>query len=148
MSVHQTGTKNGQWKGGRVVTPSGYIIVRVGVAHHLADRRGYAYEHRVVAEQALGRRLRRGEVVHHKNHKRGDNRPVNLEVLSRWSHGVAHRKHATLCRLPSEPNIRARCACGCGASFWRFDYMGRRRRFVSGHNITHGADGRWASRPE
>lgn len=37
-------------------------------------------EHAVVMEAMLGRGLRPGESVHHKNGQRGDNRPENLEL--------------------------------------------------------------------
>lgn len=54
-----SGTDNPMWKGGRSVASNGYVLIRVGVEHHLADVRGYAYEHRVVAEQKIKRALKK-----------------------------------------------------------------------------------------
>ena len=66
------------WKGGHVAR-SGYRIV---------SKRGKTclYEHRVVAEEMLGRPLESDEVVHHKDANRSNNSPDNLIVMKRSEH--------------------------------------------------------------
>jgi hypothetical protein len=62
------------------------------------DRKGYRHfadsgipVHRHVAEQKLGRELKPGEVVHHKNRNKTDNRRKNLWVFkNKKKH---HRTH-------------------------------------------------------
>lgn len=121
---------------GRVIDPRGYVLVRVGTDHHLADVRGYAYEHRLIAEQMIGRRLMSGEQVHHRSGDKTDNRPENLKVCaSHLQHGEQHRRVRFDRRRHGESNTTVRCACGCGSTFLRFDRGGRPRRFVSGHNL-------------
>src|SRR5438270_581164 len=68
---------NSNWRGGRSLASNGYILIRVGKGHPQADVRGYAYEHRLVAARKLGRWLRPGEQVHHKNGIKTDNDPEN-----------------------------------------------------------------------
>lgn len=53
-------------------------------------KRGARHEHRIVAEQTLGRPLRKGEVVHHKDEDKHNNSPDNLEVLSQAEHMQRH----------------------------------------------------------
>lgn len=40
---------------GRSIASNGYVLIWVGRDHPLADVRGYAYEHRLVASQTIGR---------------------------------------------------------------------------------------------
>jgi len=52
-------------------------------------RASWAFEHRLIAEAILGRRLRKNEEVHHRD-KRDDNNPFNLKVMSNVSHPRLH----------------------------------------------------------
>jgi hypothetical protein len=47
-------------------------------------------QHRMVMETMIGRKLEKGETVHHKNGIRHDNRPENLELWSK-SHPPGQR---------------------------------------------------------
>ncbi len=48
--------------------------------HPRLNRNGHILEHIAVMEVKLGRRLRKGENVHHRNGVKTDNRPENLEL--------------------------------------------------------------------
>lgn len=70
------GDANPNWRGGVVHHSSGYLMVRV-------PERGYVFQHVLMMEQAVKRRLFDGENVHHKNGVKDDNRLSNLELWSR-----------------------------------------------------------------
>ncbi|AYM00319.1 HNH-type endonuclease [Halobacterium phage phiH] len=126
------GQANPNWKGGRTVTDHGYVLVK-RPDHPDADHRGYVYEHRLVAQEKLGRQLKNDEQVHHKNGDKKDNRPENLEVLSIEEHRARHRESDDL-RSPGEPNPTIECECGCGSTFKKYDDHNRPRKYVPGHN--------------
>ena len=121
------------FKGGST-TEHGYRLIYVGKAHHLADCRGYAYEHRLNAETKLGRRLGKGEVVHHDNESRSDNAPENL--IPKRTNGIhlsEHlRKRKDLKPLDA-PNPTIQCACGCGKEIKQYDSKNRPKKFAVGH---------------
>lgn len=71
----------------------GYIAV-YQPDHPDASSSGWMLEHRLVAEETLGRRLEKHEHVHHLNHQRDDNRPENLKVLHAAAHAVETAQHA------------------------------------------------------
>ena len=79
------GPKHENWKGGRLISQHGYILIHQP-NHPLAMQRGYVAEHRLVMEKYLGKILKRTEQVHHKNGIRTDNRIENLELVQRENH--------------------------------------------------------------
>lgn len=48
-------------------------------------------EHRIIAEQMLGRKLTRNEVVHHIDGNKWNNDPGNLMVMTRREHALVHK---------------------------------------------------------
>jgi hypothetical protein len=73
------GKENHNWKGGRIKTSQGYILIH-SPEHPSKNPNGYVREHRLVMEGMIGRYLELNEEVHHKNGIRDDNSPENLEL--------------------------------------------------------------------
>lgn len=67
----------------------GYISVYFP-DHPLSNKDGYIMEHVLVMECAIGRHIKKDEVVHHKNGIRSDNRLSNLQLMTFREHSGYH----------------------------------------------------------
>lgn len=66
--------------GYRYITSQGYVMVLVGKGHPHAKHNGFAFEHRLVMGEHIGRPLHAFENVHHKDGNRQNNAIENLEL--------------------------------------------------------------------
>lgn len=89
---HVKSQRHYRWNVGGKLASNGYVKVRVGKGHPLADPNGYAYEHLVVWCSAGNKRPEKGFVIHHLNHDKTDNRIENLSLAPRGKHNVHHNK--------------------------------------------------------
>lgn len=90
---HINGEMNPNWKGGRRIDKSGYILIH-SPKHPYCDGDGYVREHRIIMEKKMGRYLLPTEVVHHVNHVKQDNRIKNLMLFKDSSeHRTFHWKN-------------------------------------------------------
>ena len=86
------GENHPNWRGGQFIDVQGYVHVLVP-EHPQADSKGYIRRSHLVAEEMLGRYLYSDEVTHHKNGIRDDDRPENIEVLTRGEHQSFHNRN-------------------------------------------------------
>lgn len=68
----------------------GEYLYAIVPGHPNANKYGYVLEHRVVAENKIGRLLKKNEVVHHVDENKKNNAPENLEVMTKTEHASLH----------------------------------------------------------
>lgn len=83
------------YKGGHTTIYGGYVWEYVG-HHRLANKWGFAAQHRLVGEDIYGGPLPKGYVVHHCDENRTNNHPTNLEVMTQREHRSHHAKQTAL----------------------------------------------------
>lgn len=106
---HVRGSRHKRWNDGKMFGSNGYVKVRVGRGHPLACPNGYAYEHALVWVAAGNSQPRSGEVIHHINGDKADNRIENLEMTGRADHAGRHHQMVTDATVRA---IRERYAAG------------------------------------
>ena len=85
----------------------GYMMIYQPDYPSAKAQSGYVSRARLVAEIMIGRPLRPGEIVHHKNRIRYDDRPENLEVLPSQSvHIALHNRDIRRGRKLTESQVR------------------------------------------
>jgi hypothetical protein len=73
------------WKGGKVTSKDGYILIN-NHSHPRSSKSGYVLQHILIWEEANGKPLPKGWIIHHLNGIKSDNRLANLQALPNKKH--------------------------------------------------------------
>lgn len=95
-ALRKTGTPSRSLSDGKSLAHRGNKGKVNGYTTVTADKYARKLEHILIAEAALGRKLKKGECVHHINQNRSDNRRENLLICTIGYHTAIHarmRKH-------------------------------------------------------
>lgn len=93
MSISKIGkyTSKTKYGGHSKMRSDGYRYIYIPTHPH-SSKDGYVMEHILVMEEHIGRYLNEGEVVHHINHNRIDNRIENLQLMTFKEHSALHMR--------------------------------------------------------
>ena len=91
QSKARKGDKNGKWKGGHYKMSNGYVVV-LSPDHKRASKSGYVMRSILVWEKANSKQLPDGWIIHHKNGRKDDDRPENLEAKPESEHKSFHAR--------------------------------------------------------
>ena len=93
------GAKHHNWKGGRHLSKNGYVRVAVGDGRR-------EFEHRIVMERKLRRKLEPWEHIHHRNGIKTDNRESNLEIWLVNQHKAGSRIEDLIVDILNQPEVK------------------------------------------
>lgn len=112
------------WKeiGHKTIDCNGYVLLKIGEDEWVS-------EHIYVIEQSIGRKIAKGEVVHHIDGVRTDNRLENLELTTISKHVKSHRLDVT-----GKWARHHDCCASCGDSSRRYGGNGLCSRCWLQHN--------------
>lgn len=99
----KSGAETSNWKGGKFKV-KGYTMLKDGGPS--SQKNGYTYEHILVAEEALGRPLPDGVVVHHVNGEESCNIGSNLVICQDQAYHLLLHKRARAYQATGNPNSR------------------------------------------
>ena len=91
------GSDSYNWKGGIVWDKHTEEFLLYKPYHPYCDSRGYVVQYRVIKEIYLSIKygypvyIHPNLIVHHINHVRLDNRPENLQIMTKGEHSIVHR---------------------------------------------------------
>jgi hypothetical protein len=86
----ELGEKHYNWKGGVRKQNHGYILQYAPDHPRSNDRMKVVLQHILVMEKHIGRYLKDGEIVHHINGNKSDNRIENLKIMFDRDHKSYH----------------------------------------------------------
>jgi hypothetical protein len=110
-SLRVRGPSHPAWKSGWFVR-NGYAWVTVEWHPYGRDGGKYIRRSRLVMEQVVGRFLGRDEHVHHINRNTLDDRPENLQIMTRIAHLREHAKERNAAHPRGENNPQSKLSEG------------------------------------
>lgn len=92
------GKNHHNWKGGKISKGDGYIGIWYP-EHERADSQGYVYEHTLVYQKNTGKLPQKGEVIHHIDLDKHNNKFENLYLCGYIEHTTLHRSIDKLMKI-------------------------------------------------